>query len=181
MTLKDLATGTSGPRWVHTVAYLVLLAGLALPVYQQADDVFEFTNNALAESRRHFDERPLEVSLDVLGIGAVTLQYFASDRCVRVFRADMNTAKWVTYDDFQASRGSLDLVPTLLAAPLCIAAEAHKDVPTTTFGDRRDEVVQVYQHYEDGCHGWVWCHVSGQWCETHKDGTLLMHWDGCVH
>ncbi len=184
MNLKELATGQAGPRWVHAIAYALALGGSALVLYQQADDVFEFTNNALEESRRHFDETPIEASVMVEGLGVVTLQYFPSDRCTRIFRPDTDLAKWVTYEELQADSSSLLLLPALLAAeppPNCIPAEAHQDDPETSTGERREDMVQVYYGFDDGCAGWSWCHVSGQWCETHKDGTLRVQWDRCVH
>jgi hypothetical protein len=185
MTLVDLAKGDAGPRWVHAAAYTVLLVGLALPVWRQVDETFQFTNNAFEEARRHFDEVPLATSVMVQGVGEVTLQYFPSDRCVRVFRDDMMTAKWVTYDDFAASRGALEdvtgVVAALHAQGTCIAAEAHRGAPETSFGEREGEMVQVTYRFPDGCVGWTWCHVSGSFCQTHKDGTLAMTWTRCVH
>ena len=77
---------------------------MALTLYQQADDVFEFTNTTLEENRRHFDETPVEASVMVEGIGMVTLQYFPSDRCTRVFRDDTTTAKWITFEEFSQVR-----------------------------------------------------------------------------
>ena len=185
LTIKQLATGTAGPRWVHLIGYGLAIVAAALPLWQQVDETFAFTTNyALEESRRHFDETPIEAGITVPGIGMVTLQYFESDRCVRVFREDMDTAKWVTFNDFQAVRdeGALSLfVAELLAAPTCVAAEAREDTPTTKLGERQEEMVQVHYLFADGCEGWSWCHLSGSYCETHKDGTLKVQWERCVH
>lgn len=181
MNLKELATGQAGPRWVHAVAYALALGGVALTLYQQADDVFEFTNTTLEENRKHFDETPIEASIMVPGLGMVTLQYFASDRCTRVFRDDSTTARWLTYEEFQVNGALFELVAPLLAAEECIPAEAHRDDPKTRTGDRDGEMIQVYYAFEDGCAGWSWCHVNGSYCETNKDGTLRVQWDRCVH
>jgi hypothetical protein len=182
MNIAELIKGNTGPRWAHAVAYVILLGGFALTLYQRADVVFQFTNSTLEENRRHFDETPVEASVAVDGVGKVTLQYFPSDRCMRVFRPDTDLARWVTYDELQASSSSLQFVTQLVAAvrETCIPAEAHEDPPETSTGERREDMIQVHYQFEDGCKGSVWCHVAGHWCETNKDGTLRVEWDYCA-
>ncbi len=187
MNVTEMIKGNAGPRWVHAVAYAILLSGFALTLYQRADEVFEFSNTTLEENRRHFDETPIEASVMVEGVGLVTLQYFPSDRCTRIFRADMQTAKWVTFDEFTATDGTNGTIfqfvaPLIAAEPQgCVPAERHPDDPNMETGERREDMIQVYYGFDDGCSGWSWCHVNGSYCETNKDGTLRVQWDRCVH
>lgn len=188
-TLKEFVTGKLGPRWLAGVAGVALLGQTLLPLYQQADEIFEFSgpSTALREARRHFDEMPIEASVMVEGLGIVTLQYFPSDRCTRIFLPDTDIAKWVTYDDMTAGNNGgslLRFMPELLAAApqgRCMPAESHRDDPAMTPIERDEDMVLVGMEFDDGCAGQVWCHASGEWCATDKEGRLLISWDECVH
>lgn len=198
------------PRWALYCVAALVVAAIAFTLYAKVvAPFFDQRNTAqYQEYQKHFGETPRSVQtlFDNDDLGALTVAFYSSDRCLLVTRKVAGAKgaavpHWILADSIEREPSPGRIVAALvrpvggLSAPLLAAAglpalpaqackgrcvNPHAGEFNSWNGETRGCWVQVFRRWPDGCQHYQWFNKCGGYWDSDQNGPKVF-WTCCSH
>jgi hypothetical protein len=200
--IKAFGFETQAPRWALTLFALVLIAGIALTVYEKtyvqpeqqlltlkdtnkqlAIEVEEYSLHAMEEPQKHelFEDQDGKLMLRVFKDHCVLIQR-QTNRGMRT-KLVIDLVRSGPLSSTRQTLPSFSLLPVAYAQSACQRGclNPHPGNFKWWYGRRNGAWVEVWRQWPEGCtHVQMFQPQAGLW-DSNPDGSARVRWTCCVH